>query len=157
MARQQFRATVAMQQYLPWVLTTASLTALAIVLGVWVAKRLRQRSAGPEPLPVDWDLLPRPLFTADERRVYRQLRDMLGQPTIATGGTDFDLATASDSDNLFHVFEIDLLGKKRYIDFEITGGNGSLGTYLSVLAILSRPGESPDSATEHGAVVYGKF
>ncbi len=82
----------------------------------------------------------------------------MGSPaTIATGGTDFALATASDSDNLFHVFEVDLLGKKRYLDFEITGGDGSAGTYLSVLAILSRPGQSPNSATEHGAVVYGTF
>ena len=82
----------------------------------------------------------------------------MGSPaTIATGGTDFALATASDSDNLFHVFEVDLLGKKRYVDFEITGGDGSAGTYLSVLAILSRPAESPNSATEHGAVVYGTF
>lgn len=79
----------------------------------------------------------------------------MGSPaTLATGGTDFALATATDSDNLFHVFEVDLLGKKRYIDFEITGGDGTSGTYLSVLAILSRPEESPNSATEHGAVVY---
>lgn len=82
----------------------------------------------------------------------------MGSPaTIATGGTDFALATASDSDNLFHVFEVDLIGKKRYLDFEITGGDGSAGTYLSVLAILSRPAEAPNSATEHGAVVYGTF
>ena len=79
----------------------------------------------------------------------------MGSPaTLATGGTDFALATATDSDNLCHVFEVDLLGKKRYIDFEITGGNGSLGTYLTILAILSRPEASPNSATEHGAVVY---
>lgn len=82
----------------------------------------------------------------------------MGSPTtIATGGTDFALATASDSDNLFHVFDVDLTDKQRYIDFEITGGDGSLGTYLSVLAILSRPSESPNSATERGAVVHGTF
>lgn len=79
----------------------------------------------------------------------------MGSPaTLATGGTDFALATATDSDNLVHMFEVDLLGKKRYLDFEITGGDGSLGTYLSIIAILSRPEESPNSATEHGAVVY---
>lgn len=79
----------------------------------------------------------------------------MGSPaTLATGGTDFALATATDSDNLVHLFEVDLLGKKRYLDFEITGGDGSLGTYLTIIAILSRPEESPNSATEHGAVVY---
>jgi hypothetical protein len=82
----------------------------------------------------------------------------MGSPSnIAVGGTDFALATASDSDNLFHLFEVDLLGKQRYIDFEITGGDGASGSYISVIAILSRPEESPNSASEHGAVVYGKF
>lgn len=80
--------------------------------------------------------------------------DMSSPATLATGGTDFALATATDSDNLCHVFDVDLLGKKRYIDFEITGGDGAAGTYLSILAILSRPEESPNSASEHGAVVY---
>jgi hypothetical protein len=82
----------------------------------------------------------------------------MGSPAdIAVGGTDYALATATDSDNLFHVFEVDLLGKKRYIDFEITGGDGAAGSYIAVLAILSRPEESPNSATKHGAVVYGTF
>lgn len=82
----------------------------------------------------------------------------MGSPSnIAVGGTDFDLATAADSDNEFHVFDIDLRGKKRYIDFEITGGNGSTGTYLSVLAILSNPTISPNAASERGVEVYGSF
>jgi hypothetical protein len=82
----------------------------------------------------------------------------MGSPSnIAVGGTDFALATATDSDNLFHVFEVDLKGKKRYIDFEITGGDGAAGSYIAVLGILSQPIASPNSATEHGAVVYGTF
>lgn len=82
----------------------------------------------------------------------------MGSPAdIAVGGTDYALATATDSDNLQHIFEVDLLGKKRYIDFEITGGDGAAGSYLSVIGILSRPEESPNSASEHGAVVYGTF
>jgi hypothetical protein len=82
----------------------------------------------------------------------------MGSPAdIAVGGTDYALATATDSDNLFHLFDVDLLGKKRYIDFEITGGDGAAGSYISVVAILSRPEESPNSDSEHGAVVYGKF
>lgn len=82
----------------------------------------------------------------------------MGSPAdIAVGGTDYALATATDSDNLFHLFDVDLLGKKRYVDFEITGGDGAAGSYISVIAILSRPEESPNSDSEHGAVVYGKF
>lgn len=83
--------------------------------------------------------------------------DMSSAATIATGGTDYALATAAGSDNDFHVFEIDLKGKKRYVDFEITGGNGSTGTYLNVLAILSRGSVSPNSATDRGVEVHGTF
>jgi len=83
----------------------------------------------------------------------------MGSPTtFATGGTDFALATAADSDNDPHVFEIEIDGTKgRYIDFEITGGDGSAGTYLTVIAILSRPYESPNSATKRGVEVHGTF
>lgn len=83
--------------------------------------------------------------------------DMSSSTDVATGGTDYDLATAAGSDNDFHVFEVDLLGKQRYVDFEITGGDGTAGTFLSVLAILSRPEESPNSAADRGAEVHGTF
>lgn len=76
--------------------------------------------------------------------------DMSSPATLATGGTDFDLATAAGSDNDIHAIEVDMLGKKRYVDFEITGGNGSTGTYLTVIAILSRPEIAPNSASEKG-------
>lgn len=83
--------------------------------------------------------------------------NMSSPSNIAVGGTDFALATATDSDNLFHVFEINLLGKKRYIDFEITGGDGAAGSYISVVGILSRGAEAPDSVSERGVVVFGTF
>ena len=82
---------------------------------------------------------------------------MSSPATLATGGTDFALATASDSDNLFHVFEVDLQGKKRYLDFEITGGDGAAGSYISVIAILSRGEEAPNTATKKGAVVVANI
>lgn len=82
--------------------------------------------------------------------------NMSSPSNIAVGGTDFTLATAT-SDNTFHVFDINLLGKKEFIDFEITGGDGSAGTYMSALAILSRGSEAPDSVTERGVEVYGLF
>jgi hypothetical protein len=82
----------------------------------------------------------------------------MGSPSnIAVGGTDFALATAADSDNKLHVFDVNLLGRKRYIDFEITGGDGTAGTYLAAFAILSRGAEAPDSVTERGVEVYGLF
>lgn len=82
--------------------------------------------------------------------------DMSSPTTIATGGTDYALPTAG-SDNTFHVFDINLLGKGRYIDYAITGGDGTAGTFMAAFAILSRGAEAPDSVTERGVEVYGLF
>lgn len=83
--------------------------------------------------------------------------NMSSPTTIATGGTDFALGTAAGSDNDIHGFEVDLIGKQRYIDFEITGGDGSTGTYLTVIGILSRPAESPNSAADRGLEVHASI
>jgi Protein of unknown function (DUF2726) len=59
---------------LPWIL--ASLSAILLfVAGVlaWT----RQRQAQKASLPTEWALTARPVFSADERRVYRQLREAL--------------------------------------------------------------------------------
>lgn len=89
---------------------------------------------------------------------YSDSSDMSSPTTLAAGGTDFALATAAGSDNDFHVFEVELDGTKgRYVDFEITGGDGTAGTYLTVIAILSRPSSSPNSAATRGAEVHGTF
>lgn len=66
-----------MQQSLPW-LVAAVVTLLLVGLAMlWSTRRARLPLPGPLPLPVEWDLLPRPVFTADERRLYRLLRDAL--------------------------------------------------------------------------------
>lgn len=80
--------------------------------------------------------------------------DMSSSADLSTGGTDFSLGTAAGSDNKIHAFDVDCRGKKRYLDFEITGGDGSTGTYLSVIAILSEPEIAPDSAADRGCEVY---
>ncbi|MEK8024432.1 MAG: hypothetical protein RLY78_3736 [Pseudomonadota bacterium] len=66
-----------MQSYLPWLIGAAALAVLAMLYLAWQVYTARRRPAGPPPLPTQWDLLPRPVFTADERRVYRQLREAL--------------------------------------------------------------------------------
>lgn len=80
--------------------------------------------------------------------------DMSNSADLATGGTDYSLGTASGSDNKIHAFDVDCRGKKRYLDFEMTGGDGSTGTYLAVIAILSEPEIAPDSAADRGCEVY---
>jgi hypothetical protein len=71
--------------------------------------------------------------------------------TGTVGGTDFTLPSATD-DNGFVVFNIDLRGKKRYFDLVATGGNGTLGTFMSAVAILSRAKIGPNSATDSNAL-----
>jgi len=63
-----------MQQFLPWILASLS---LALLLGAAVLWLLHGRKPRPRPLPTEWTLTPRPVFSTDERRVYRQLREAL--------------------------------------------------------------------------------
>jgi hypothetical protein len=72
-----------------------------------------------------------------------------GTSTNIDGSTSA-LPSATD-DNTFQVAQIDLRGRKRYIDLTATTGNGTNGTYICVLAILSRAKDAPVSATECGA------
>ncbi|OWQ90232.1 hypothetical protein CDN99_12700 [Roseateles aquatilis] len=63
-----------MQNTLPWII--AGLSALA-VLGLLAALLLRRPQRDRKSLPSDWSLTPRPVFSADERRVFRLLREAL--------------------------------------------------------------------------------
>jgi hypothetical protein len=71
--------------------------------------------------------------------------------TGAVGGTDFTLPTSTD-DNKIVAFFVDLRGKKRYLDVVATAGNGSAGTYTSIVAILAEGSITPDDITERGLV-----
>lgn len=63
-----------MLELLPWLL--ASLSAILLVAASVLHVR-RGRAPQPQPLPTEWALTARPVFNADERRVYRQLREAL--------------------------------------------------------------------------------
>jgi hypothetical protein len=65
-------------------------------------------------------------------------------------GSTSALPSATD-DNTFQVFEIDLRGRKRYLDVTADVGNGTLGTYITILAILSRGSETGVTIAERGA------
>lgn len=65
-------------------------------------------------------------------------------------GTTSALPAATD-DNKFFVFDIDLRGRKRYLDVTATAGNGTAGTYATIFAMLWRADETPHSASTRGA------
>lgn len=63
-----------MQQSLPWILASLSLGLLVAAGVLWLARQQRPKS---RPLPTEWTLTARPVFSSDERRVYRHLREAL--------------------------------------------------------------------------------
>jgi len=63
-----------MQQALPWILASISVVLLAGAAGLWLFGRRKPQT---QPLPTEWTLAARPVFSTDERRVYRQLREAL--------------------------------------------------------------------------------
>lgn len=66
------------------------------------------------------------------------------------GGTTSALPLATD-DNKIVKFEIDLRGRKRYLQVQATAGNGASGTFLTALAELSRGAQVPTAAADKGA------
>jgi hypothetical protein len=60
---------------LPWVTAAVGLSLLAIVLLGWIW--LARRGTRVEPLPTEWALSARPVFSTDERRIYKLMREAL--------------------------------------------------------------------------------
>jgi hypothetical protein len=69
-------------------------------------------------------------------------------------GADFSVSPltlpSATADNNVYEIHVDLRGKKRYMDLSLTGGDGTAGTYATVLAGLYGAAQHPDSATERG-------
>jgi hypothetical protein len=59
------------------------------------------------------------------------------------------LPSATD-DNKFFAFELDLRGRKRFIDVTATAGNGSTGTYAAIFALGFSREENLQSAANRG-------
>lgn len=64
---------------------------------------------------------------------------VFGTSTNIDGSTSA-LPSATD-DNKVYCFDVDLRGRKRYLDLTATAGNGTTGTYFSAVCVLTR-GES---------------
>jgi len=65
-------------------------------------------------------------------------------------GTTSTLPSATD-DNKFFVFDIDLKGRKRYLDVTATIGDGTAGTFAVIWCELSRAEDTPTTAAQRGA------
>lgn len=72
----------------------------------------------------------------------------------AVGGTDFTIPVPNTSTPDIMIFDVDTRNKKRYLNISITGDATTRTT--SVMAVLDRAAQMPDTDTEAGAkeIVY---
>lgn len=107
---------------LAWAVAVAAAAALALVFAVawWFGAR-RQRTKALRPLPTDWALTGRPVFSDDERRVYRQLREALPHHIVLSKLPLVRFCQPKDPDTVRYWF--DLLGSI-HVTFAVCSANG---------------------------------
>ena len=66
-------------------------------------------------------------------------------------GSTSTLPSATNDNGIF-LFEIDLRGRKRFLDATITVGDGTVGGFYTCVTRLSRSKISPQTAAEKGCV-----
>ena len=104
-------------QSLPWIV---ALVALLALLGVLTWRSPQTRGAS-KPLPTDWNLAARPVFSSDERRVYRQLREALPHHIILSKLPLVRFSQPSNPDEVRYWY--DLLGAIN-VTFAVCSANG---------------------------------
>ncbi|MEO8836459.1 MAG: DUF2726 domain-containing protein [Caldimonas sp.] len=96
----------------------AALVLLVVVLaGVWLARRPRRSP----PLPTEWALSARPVFSSDERRVYKLLREALPHHIVLSKLPLVRFSQPSDPSQVRYWY--DLLGAIN-ITFAVCSANG---------------------------------
>jgi hypothetical protein len=103
---------------LPWIIALTALALLALVLVVWALRRNPKKSAE---LPTEWALAPRPVFSADERRVYRLLREALPHHIVLSKLPLVRFCQPTDPNEVRYWF--DLLGTS-HVTFAVCSANG---------------------------------
>ena len=106
-------------QSLPWIVALVALALLSAVLIAW-AIRVRQPKTL-APLPTEWALTARPVFSTDERRVYRLLREALPHHVVLSKLPLVRFCQPSDPAQVR--FWYDLLGAN-HVTFAVCSANG---------------------------------
>lgn len=73
-----------------------------------------------------------------------------------SAGSSSTLPSATD-DNKYFIFNVSLLGRKRYLDLTVTMADGTVGGFVTVTAILSRGDEQLLTAAGQGAAEVLQF
>jgi hypothetical protein len=103
---------------LPWALALGSVVLLVAAL---LFLLLRSRKPHPKPLPVEWALTGRPVFSTDERRIYRQLREALPHHIILSKLPLVRFCQPTDPSEVRYWY--DLLGTN-HVTFAVCSANG---------------------------------
>ena len=106
-------------QNLPWIIAMTALIALGLVTTAWLLT-LRQRQKK-TPMPKEWAVTSRPVFTTDERRAYRLLRDALPHHVVLSKLPLVRFCQPTDPAQVSYWF--DLLGTK-HVTFAVCSANG---------------------------------
>jgi hypothetical protein len=105
-------------QTLPWIVALVALALLAVVLSLWAFKRQPKKVVS---LPTDWALTARPVFSTDERRVYRLLREALPHHIVLSKLPLVRFCQPTDPSEVRYWF--DLLGTS-HVTFAVCSANG---------------------------------
>jgi hypothetical protein len=100
---------------LPW------FAAVVILVLLLLALFMRGRRTGNKPLPMEWALAPRAVFSSDERRIYRLLREALPHHVILSKLPLVRFCQPTDSKEVRYWY--DLLGTS-HITFAVCSANG---------------------------------
>src|SRR4051794_18273052 len=104
---------------LPWIAAVLALSLLAVVVivGIWMLRRPKRLP----PLPTEWSLSARPVFSTDERRVYKLLREALPHHIVLSKLPLVRFSQPSDPSEVR--FWYDLLGAIN-VTFAVCSANG---------------------------------
>ena len=113
------QAGTVMEPLLPWIV--ALIVLLLALIGAVAWRLTRERKSPVMPLPTDWSLAPRPVFSTDERRVYRQLREALPHHIVLSKLPLVRFCQPNDPQDVRYWYE--LLGSI-HVTFAICSANG---------------------------------
>ena len=135
-----------MQHTLPWILASLSLVLLLTAGALWLSRNRRPKSS---PLPTEWTLTARPVFSSDERRVYRHLREALPHHIVLAKLPLVRFCQPSDAKQVRYWFE--LLGAI-HVTFAICSANGRV---LAAIDLSYDRGGPPGRSTRIKQAVMG--
>ena len=107
-----------MQTTVPWIIALVACLGFATVTLLWA---LRRPGPAAKPLPTEWSLSARPVFSTDERRVYRLLKEALPHHVILSKLPLVRFCQPTEAKQVRYWF--DLLGSI-HVTFAICSPNG---------------------------------